>query len=116
MTDNQTMYHLPSKPPRVVYVHFPSYSGPRLPGLPAELESTVVPLAAVSERVVVTISSAQQRRAHTKSIKITQFPIIPALALTPYKLQGATLDALAVGSLVDDTYKPPPQAAYIVFS
>ena len=51
-----------------------------------------------------------------RGIKITQFPIIPALALTPYKLQGATLDALAVGSLVDDTYKPPPQAAYIVFS
>jgi hypothetical protein len=99
-----------------VFVQFPGYSGARLAALPADFESTVVPLTAESERVVITISAAGQKRAHTKTIKITQFPIVPALALTSYKLQGATLDALAVGSLVDDTYKPPPQAAYIVFS
>jgi hypothetical protein len=102
--------------PAVIYMHFPNYRGARVAGLPAHFADTVVPLTALCEYVTVRLSRTGQERAHTRAIKMTQFPLIPALALIPYKLQGATLDALAVGSLVDATYKPPPQAAYIVFS
>ena len=97
--------------PAVIFVDFPSYHGPRAPNLLPEFEDTVVPLQPVS--AVTTVHVAPHK---TRQVRMTQFPFITALALIPYKLQGMTVDGLVCGSLTDAKYRPPRQAAYIVFS
>ncbi|KAI9183224.1 hypothetical protein H9P43_004141 [Blastocladiella emersonii ATCC 22665] len=120
-TETGSRMYRPSREPHTVWIDLPDAPpGPQSPGMPADWPDTVIPLAMQSDdflykeggmtsrertelkkpessalcaKMVKNVDTHEQYKDHEK-VKIKQFSIVPAFAMTVHGVQGVTKNAI----------------------
>jgi hypothetical protein len=108
--------HVPSALPDVIYVQLHEPQQRRVQNLPNCFadRSGVLPL--VLKKRSVAISAKHKPHGYPTTCTLALFPLVPAFAVTVYKLQGISLDSIVLANLYESTKGNQPHLAYVALS